>query len=144
MSRNDAEATEFLNVDLEVYSKSDLQPLADAMGEKVIALFVGRIKRTYHAHFEIAGLARNADATIQALCAIVRSLPRPAAKLWKSANRRDFNVGVQAALEPVSYEIALAPETVRAVSEVKAQIVLTVYAPEQTSFRRKKLSAVRP
>jgi hypothetical protein len=41
---------------------------------------------------------------------------------------RDFNIGVQAGTQPNSFEIALAPETVRAASEVNARIVLTVYA----------------
>jgi hypothetical protein len=49
--------------------------------------------------------------------------------LWNAAKVRDFNIGVQAEMRPPSYVIALAPETLKAVSLVKARIVLTVYAP---------------
>jgi len=42
---------------------------------------------------------------------------------------RDFNIGVQAAMQPRSYEMPLAAEIVKAASKVNARIVLTVYAP---------------
>ena len=61
---------------------------------------------------------------------MIRKLPNAAVKLWIGAKVRDFNVGVQAAMQPHSYEVALAPETVRAAAELNARIVLTVYAPD--------------
>ena len=113
--------THFLNVDLDLYSKSDLQPFVAAMGEKVDVLYVGRYKRTYRAHLELAGsgLSESADSTIRQFCALIRTLPRAAVALWNAAKVRDFNIGVQAGTHPNSYEIALAPETVRAVFRSK-------------------------
>jgi hypothetical protein len=125
------ETTHFLNVDLDIHSKSDLQPLVTAMGKKVHVLFVGRIKRTYRAHLELweSGLSESADSIIQGFCALIRALPKAAVELWNSAKIRDFNIGVQAGMQPHVYEIALAPETIRAAAGVNARIVLTVYAP---------------
>ena len=58
--------SQFLNVDLDVYSRSDLQPLVKGFGKKVIALYVGREKRMYSVHLELAGFQRpSADATIR-------------------------------------------------------------------------------
>jgi hypothetical protein len=130
MDRN-IEGSHFLNVDLDLHSKSNLQPLVTAMGEKVDVLHVGRHKRTYSAHLELAGsgLSESADSTIRSFCALIRALPRSAVVLWNAAKVRDFNIGVQAEMRPPSYVIALAPETLKAVSLVKARIVLTVYAP---------------
>ena len=130
-TRMNRETTHFLNVDLDIHSKSNLQPLVTAMGKKVHVLFVGRIKRTYQVHLELweSGLSESADSVILGFCALIRALPKPAIELWKAAKARDFNIGVQAAMQPHSHEITLAAEAVRAIAEVNARIVLTVYAP---------------
>jgi hypothetical protein len=130
MNENTQRTIHFLNVDLDLYSKSNLQPLVTAMGEMVSVLHIGRHKRTYRAHLELASYAKSADSTIRGLCVLIRTLPRAARKVWNAAMVRDFNIGVQAAMQPYWQEIALAPETVKAISEVNARIVLTVYAPE--------------
>jgi len=81
---------------------------------------------------EISGLgsySKSADSTIRGFCALIRTLPKAARKLWNAAKVRDFNIGVQAVMQPYWYEIALAPETAKAASGVNARIVLTVYAP---------------
>jgi hypothetical protein len=101
------------------------------MGKEVDVCFVGRIKRTYQAHLELrkSGLHESADLLIRNYCALIRALPKEAVELWNGAKVRDFNIGVQAAMQPYLHEIFLAPETIRAAAEVNAQIVLTVYAP---------------
>ena len=132
--RTAQETTHFLNVDLDIHSKSNLQPLVTAMGKNVHVLFVGRIKRTHQAHLELwgSGLSESADPIIRGFCGLIRSLPKPALELWNAAKVRDFNIGVQAAMQPRSHEVALAPETVRAAAEVNARIVLTIYAPRES------------
>lgn len=59
MKRSDPKTTHFLNVDLDPYSKSNLQSLVAAMGDRVLVLYVGGHKGTYRAHLEPAGLSRN-------------------------------------------------------------------------------------
>jgi hypothetical protein len=62
--------------------------------------------------------------------ALVQALPKAERDLWSTSKVRDFNIGVQAATHPPSYETALAVETIKAASDVQARIVFTVYAPE--------------
>jgi hypothetical protein len=133
MKRTNTDTTHFLNVDLDIYSKSNLQPLVTAMGKQVHVLFLGRIKRTHQAHLELwkSGLHESADSIVRGFCVLIQKLPKSGVELWNGAKVRDFNVGVQAAMQPHSHEIALAAETVRAAAEVNARIVLTVYAPER-------------
>jgi hypothetical protein len=140
MYRVNQEETRFLNVDLDLYSKSSLQPLVTTMGEKVVVLHVGRHKRTYNAHLELAasGLSETADSLIRSFCALIRALPRSAVEIWNAAKVRDFNIGVQGDVHPPSFEIALAPETLRAASLLKARIVLTVYAPRLGKKQQEK------
>ena len=124
-------ATRFLNVDLDIYSRQDLEALVNALGKKVIVLYVGRLKRTHRAHLELAKTTKTADATIRGLCALIETLPNAERDLWNSAKVRDFNIGVQAGTHPYSSEFALAAETLKAAQELSARIVFTVYAPEE-------------
>jgi len=125
-----SKTTHFLNVDLDVYSRSNLQPLITALGKNVFVLHAGRDKRTYSAHLELTRETKNADATIRRFCELIAALPKAQRDVWNTAKVRDFNIGVQAEMAPHSYEIELEEETVKAASEIHARIVFTVYAPE--------------
>jgi hypothetical protein len=129
--------TEFLNVDLDVYSGSDLQPLVSGFGKKVVTLYVGRERRQYSAHLELTGFQNkaSADSTIRAFCTLIRALPKTERKLWNRAKTREFSVGVQAAQEPSACDFRIEAQTIKAVAEVGAVIVLTVYSPELAKRR---------
>jgi hypothetical protein len=135
--------TTFLNVDLDLLSRSDLQPLVTVLGDKTYALHVGRDKQTYRAHLELSKTPQDPDAAIRNFAALIRTLPKAERKLWDTAKVRDFNIGVQAAMQPHCYEIPLARETIKAVSVLKARLVFTIYAPnthEDSSSRQTKRS----
>jgi hypothetical protein len=122
-------ATHFLNVDLEISSQHDLQPLVDALGRKVRVPYVGREHGKYGAKLEVARTTRTADSTVRALCDLIRKLPKPARILWDTAVTRSLSIGVQAGEHPNSHDFVIQAETVRAASAVDSQIVLTVYSP---------------
>jgi hypothetical protein len=137
------ETTTFLNVDLDIYSKSDLDPLVTALGKKVLVCYVGLDRRTYVAHIELAsGNPKSADAAIRRFCVLIGALPKAARELWDTAKTREFNIGVQAATQPYSWEMALSCETVEAAAKLKARIGFTVYAPEvpKKIVRKKRAS----
>jgi len=119
----------FLNVDLDLVSRSDLQPLVTALEPATFALHVGHEKRTYSAHLELSKFPKNADAAIRGFAALIQKLSRAERKLWDTARVRDFNIGVQSALQPRAFEIKLTPDTLGIASILGARIVLTVYAP---------------
>ncbi|MGA2213587.1 MAG: hypothetical protein ABSH31_09965 [Bryobacteraceae bacterium] len=125
-------ATRYLNVDFDIDSRRDLRPLVKGFGVKVNVLYVGRACGKYCAHLEIAQHTKTAtaDSTIRAFCRLIEGLPEPKRLLWNNATVRSFSVGIQAGTDPSSCDFTIRPETVKAVSEVAAQIVLTVYAPE--------------
>jgi hypothetical protein len=128
----DSTATHFLNVDLDICSSRDLQALVTALGQKVMVLYVGRIRRTHRAHLELAKSTKTADAAIRGFCALIEALPKVERHLWNAARVRDFNIGVQAGAQPLFCEFILAAETLKAAYELGARIVFTVYAPEET------------
>lgn len=128
--------SQFLNVDLDVYSRSDLRLLVNGFGKRVIALYVGRERRKYSAHLELAGFQRSsADSTMRAFCNLIRALPKTERELWNGAKTREFSVGVQAGQQPFACDFRIEAQTVKAVAELGGVIVLTVYGPERAKRR---------
>jgi len=132
-SKGASPITHFLNVDLDIYSTDDLQPLVDSLGKKVIVLYVGKVRRKYCAHLELAKWTRSADTTILAFCGLIRGLPKAQRNLWDTATVRDFSIGIQAGIQPNPCDFAIEAKTLSAVSELAARIVLTVYPIEEAA-----------
>jgi hypothetical protein len=119
----------FLNVDLDVRSREDLTPLAEALEPQVFALHVGRVGRGWMARFELSRQPTTPDAAIRRLAAAVERLPARERARWRRATRREFNVGIQAAAEPHASEFPIEPDTLALVARLKGRLVLTLYAP---------------
>jgi hypothetical protein len=95
-------------------------------------LYVGRERGKYSAHLEVAKNTKTADSTIREFCGLIEALPKPERSLWNTATIRSFSIGIEAGTEPLSCDFTIRPATVRAVSDLDSQIVLTIYAPETT------------
>jgi hypothetical protein len=143
MKSNKKKETGFLNVDLDVYSRSNLEALVAALAQKTFALHVGREGNRYSAHFELTTLPKNADATIRGLAALISALPRSARRLWDGAKTREFNIGLQAASAGRPIELHIPPETIHEVASLGGQLAITVYpsrfarAKSETIIRRR-------
>ena len=132
------EATHFITVDLEVYSRRRLARLA-AVWEKPLSLhYEGKhSKGLYFVAFGGCGIfwrrgrhLKTADEQIMALVRLIRALPADAAALWAGAKSRNFDIGVQAGVGPPhSYQLSLSEKTLAAATSVNAKIVVTVYGP---------------
>ncbi len=132
----------FLNVDLDIYSKRDLQPLVDALGDSVIEMWVGRVRRTYEAHLEVTWEPRKTPSSIiLRFCKLLNALPPAKRRLWNAAKTKSFDVGIEAPKRNRHYWSAVSPEAVRAVAEVGAQIAITIYGPMKVPKPKKKRAA---
>lgn len=118
----------FRNVDLDLYSRRDLAPLVKRFGNKVIVLFIGKTRGKYHAHLEVNRHCTTPDSTIRAFCRLINNLPKPERNLWNTALVRSFSIGVEAEAGSPVTDFRVSQESVTSVSEVGAEIVLTVYA----------------
>ena len=124
------ESTHFIAVDLEVYSRKRLVGLVEALGEEVFVLYEGKHGSRYNASFELGDSWNlSADQEIRRLVKLVRALPPNARHLWRTAQSRVFNIGVQAEWTPHAYEFQLRHTTVEAVANVQGRIAITTYAP---------------
>src|SRR5215475_10324127 len=101
-----AELTHYANVDLDVYSRLPLDGFVQALGDEAFVLYVGGSGRKYEAH-ELASshMDMSADDTIVELTRLIGRLPPVHRKIWNSAQRREFNIGIEARLEPHSFEL---------------------------------------
>jgi len=127
---NVTDTIHFMNVDLEVRSRSPLEPLANGFSKAVTVLYVGRVGKLYGAYFELADwYEEDADGLMGRFVALVRRLSPGVRKLWNDAQSRDFNVGIQSAPEPRYHELRLHAETLAAVARVRGSVVITTYAP---------------
>ncbi len=126
------DVTEFLNIDLEVFSRESLTPFVEGLGRTVHVLHDGRWGRKHAACVELwaSGWKETPEAIIKAMVRLLDRLPRSAKALWNRADRRQFNIGVRAALRPRSFELALGPASLKAISRLNARVVFTVYAPD--------------
>jgi len=132
----------FLNVDLDIYSKTDLQPLVDALGNKVIEMWVGRVRRTYEAHLEVTWEPRKTpSSTILRFCKLINTLPPAKRRLWNAAKSKSLDVGIEAPKRNRHFWSAVSPEAVSAAAEVGAQIAITIYGPMKVSKPKKKRAA---
>jgi hypothetical protein len=120
----------FLNVDLEVgaSSRAKLAPMIDALEGTLFELYLGRIGRSYRAHYELSGCGKSdASATIHALAATIEALG-PAARLaWRGATVRDFNIGVELERGVKMIELAIDPKAMARVVALGGRIVFTAY-----------------
>jgi hypothetical protein len=133
------EPTHYVNVDLDVYAGVPLDGFVQALGDDALILYVGRGRRTYEAHVELASSHRamSADDTIGGLIRLIRRLRGVHRKVWNSAQRREFNIGIECGLEPHGFELRLEQGTLQAISDVRGVLVITVYAPDLHEARHR-------
>ena len=127
----------FLNVDVDVWSKFPLDQLIAALGNKVFVHYVGLEGKRYGAHFSLAGsFQKDADTLTSQLATLISKLPTAARKLWNSAQVRQFNIGIQGGVKPLSHETCIKQQTLEAVVRVRGSVVMTTYAAQVKSYKR--------
>lgn len=127
----------FLNVDLLVSGEFDRGPLVQAMGERVFALderalVDGLETLIIEVNSRNLGLA----ATLDRLIGWVKALPAPAKRTWSAADRRIFDIGLQAGSRPHDTSWTISPDLISAVAKLHGEIRITVYAAERERRRR--------
>lgn len=116
----------FLNVDLEITSRSKLDALAEELGDRIGVLFIGKIKSRYRLSFEISGVHRDPDSTILSLCRLIESLSKESRARWDAANKV-FDLGFESSEADCRAAFSLRRKTVQAISQLSAEIGVTVY-----------------
>ena len=129
----------FMNVALEIFSRSDLKPIADAFGSKVTVFYLGKEFGLFKAYFYPGWPQPNTPETgILRYCKLIQKLPKKERRLWDSAKSRSFDLGFECPKKGRYYWGAVSQKAVRAAAEVGAQIAITIYGPMKTATKAKK------
>lgn len=119
------QSTRFLNVDLDLRSKSGLQELLKAFGSAVIDL---KNESEGHASLEIAAdQPQSIDEIILAFYNLIQALPPSKRAIWDQCEMRSFSIGIQAGTIPHSQEFSLSSKTISHLSALNAEVAITVY-----------------
>lgn len=122
----------FLGIILDVFSQSNLQPLNNAFKDKVTRNGFDKVRRTYHAHFELPWSQQRRptpSSIILKFCKLIRSLPTAERRLWDAAKFKSFDIGLDEPGKGRGYWGFVSAEAVQAAAEVGARIAFTVYGP---------------
>jgi hypothetical protein len=135
---------QFINVDLEVWSKNDLEILIDAFGDNALEMGHFRFDNgDVLASFEIAiGLLDDwqnpeVDEIISKFCGLIENLPKKAKQAWNESYKKVFDIGFDSGNTNKSFNTEIKVETLKRVQEIGAGIVITIYPVLQYTIQRK-------
>jgi hypothetical protein len=117
----------YLNVDLEIESKSDLSKIVEEFGDDVSVLYCGEMRGYQHASFEISANIADADETINHFCLLVEGLPKDAREVWDACCSRVMDVGFESGTSPQNFRSEIRASTVQRVAAIGASIIITIY-----------------
>lgn len=118
----------YLNVDLEIESKSDLSKIVEEFGDDVSVLYCGERRGYQHASFEVPANPAGADETINDFCLLVEQLTKEAREVWEGCCSRVMDVGYESGTSPHSFRSEIRASTVQRVAAIGASIVITIYS----------------
>ena len=119
----------FLNVDLEIESSENLQPIIDDFGEDVSVLYHGENGSGFNlAAFEVNFSNDNdIDGIVSTFCFLIENLSQEAKEIWNKCHSKRFDAGFQSGDFPRSYKTEIRADTLERVAKIGASIVVTIY-----------------
>lgn len=121
----------FLNVDLDIESHQNLQPMVEDFGDDALNLYCGDHHTHYLARFE-APCDADADTIIAYFCNLVEALDDESKKLWDTAFVKVFDIGYESGLGQNSYTSEIRAETIQEVAALGASLRVTIYPPDNS------------
>lgn len=118
---------EFLNVDFDIRSQTNLAMLLKAWDTRVVG-HVDRLGRRYWLRLSLFPQPKSPNDAIRRFARLVRGLSPQARAVWAKSSR-EIDIGIQAGFERRSGEWVLDPKVVRAAADLGAHVRVTVYSP---------------
>ena len=140
---------EFLNVDLELESNESLDRIAQEFGDRVHVLHNGPLQDIpYLLALEVyAGDDHDPESIIEAFCDLVEALPAKAKTSWRKCTARRFDIGIESATGVAkrfgALCLSISPATLKRVSNLSAEVVITVYPPRSPKPKTKPKAKVK-
>ena len=134
----------FLNVDIDVRSVVDPEPLAKALGRAVLCQRVGKVGGAHWVRFMLSRQPTSPTDAILGFAKLVNRLSAGHRAIWNNARSKEFDVGIESGFEPFSAEWVLERRVIEAIAALGARLRLTVYAPDVPGAAGASRTKVRP
>lgn len=119
--------TRFLNVDLELVSTGDIDPLLAHWSDEMVTLRDSTADGRRVVWIELGRDPQDADIGIREFARLVEALPVSLRERWDACADRCFNVGVQGGGDSGATAFRISENTIRALATMSARLELTVY-----------------
>jgi len=130
------QAPHFCNVDLDIESKHDLAVLERELGENVVVLTGGPVSPGCRLlRLEISPQHDNPDDTICAFCSLLEKLKPGGRRAWRSAHKKEFDVGYDVVPGQLASRFSMRTETLRRLSVLGATLGVTFYYHAQPELK---------
>ena len=121
------QTTQYLNVDLEIESHTDLSTLVQAFGEHVVILHNGMWHNHHRVVVEVSSTQMTADETLVEFCRLIKSFSDAAQKSWQHCFSRKFDLGFACGQTDTQFHTTLQADTLQQLSAIGASIAITIY-----------------
>jgi hypothetical protein len=122
--------TRLLNVDIDVKSVAEPEPLIKALGWPVLCQRVGKVGRAHWVRFMLSRQPASPADAILGFAKLVTKLPDDHRAIWEKAQSKEFDIGIESGFEPFSAEWVLERRVIEVIAELGARLRITVYAPD--------------
>ena len=121
------EETEFLNIDLDIESESNLTSIVSEFGRKVSILRNQEIDGLYFVSFETVFSEEN--KIINEYISLINGLKPKTRELWNNCIKREFNFGYRCgAKNPSSFQSNISEKSIHSLSKVGGSVAITIYS----------------
>ncbi len=115
----------FLNIDLDMESDSDITPIVAFWGERISVNRLECQDGIWYGSFETWEEEEN---TIIAIYHdLVTNLSPDLRRVWNQARKRDFDFGYEGGDIPKSFHSRLSLESISKLTEIKGSVTITIY-----------------
>jgi len=135
---------QFCNVDLDIELRIELKDLERELDGRVVVLHEGPVSPgCFTLRLETGTEYDNADDTILAFCSILKTLSPRGKQIWRSAHKKEFNIGYEIDRSQRITEFSLQSETVERIGSLGASIGVTLYCGFTTSLKTPRVKRKR-
>lgn len=120
----------FLNIDLDIESTVDIEPILKEWGNRVCVLRNEHLDGIYYGSFETN--FNNKEAIIEEYVKLIEGLSSRSREIWDNALKRDFDFGYQSGTTPSHFHSNIDSVQLNKLAQVGGNLVITIYPASGT------------
>lgn len=115
----------FINIDLEIASGSDISPIIEEWGDEVHVFQNNKVDGIYYGSFETS--CSGIDEIISKYHSLVMCLSPGARAIWDAAINRELDIGYNSGTHPNNFHSKISAQSLAKVLDMGAYLTITIY-----------------